>query len=55
MPTASITEQLSEGKQQISSNTNQFSNGNYVYQITGITKSGQVFRKSKRLIVSQKK
>ncbi len=55
IPAATVVQQFLQGKQQISVNINQLSAGNYVYQITGITKGGQVFKRSKILIVGQKK
>ncbi|MFK7978922.1 MAG: T9SS type A sorting domain-containing protein [Saprospiraceae bacterium] len=53
--TKKIAQQFLQGKQQISISINQLSAGNYVYQITGITKGGQIFSRSKRLVVGQKK
>ena len=41
--------QLSKGKQEIPINLSALSAGNYVYQIAGVTKGGQVFKKSKVL------
>jgi len=40
---------LLQGKQQIPIDLSHFSSGNYVYQISGTTKGGQVFRQSKIL------
>ena len=44
-----MSDQLLKGKQQIPINLSGLSAGNYVYQIEGITKGGQVFRSSKLL------
>jgi len=44
-----FTGKLFKGKRQISVNLNQLAVGNYVYQIEGITKDGQVFKSSKLL------
>jgi len=44
-----IEQQFLKGKQQITLNINQLSAGSYVYQIEGITKGGQIFRRSKIL------
>lgn len=41
--------QFSKGKQQIPINLSVLSAGNYVYQVEGVTKGGQVFRTSKLL------
>lgn len=38
-----------QGKQQITINLNQLTSGNYIYQISGVTKSGQVFKIAKQL------